>query len=43
MKERSNNKYRITKTRDFSQRTIENLENSKIIYREVKKSNEKAV
>jgi len=40
MEERSNNKDRITKTRDFSWEAIKKLKNSKIIYIEVKSNKE---
>jgi len=40
MEERSNNKDRITKTRDFSWEPIKKLKNSKIIYIEVKSNKE---
>ena len=43
MEERSNNKDKVTKTRDFSWKTIKKLENGKIIYRKVKESNKEAV
>ena len=41
MKERSNNKDIITKTRDFFQGTTEKVQNSKIIYGEIKRNNKK--
>ena len=43
MEERSNNKNRVTKARNFSQEATKKLGNSKIIYREGKENNEEAV
>ena len=41
MEERSNNKNKVTKTRDFSQGATKKLENDKIIDRNGKRSHEK--
>ena len=43
MEEKSNNKNRITKTRDFPQRTTKKLENSKDINRKGKRSYKKVI
>jgi len=40
MEKRSNNKYKITKTRDFPHETKKKLENSEIIYRKSKNNEE---